>query len=279
MAAAKKAKWGDSRTATSSTEHLCLRDGEPVDPETVDESVPGSGTRIPLYDGYEGMLYVSANRPVKLDEYEQIKKGQKKRPVRIIGPRKNADGRFDELTENDPYAPYSGCYANVILRIYGHEGKDGQPSRINASLEAVQFAKHGEAFGAKGSTSIRAFDEEDAGEDDIGGSEHRRSPPTNSHPGFGPPDEFGHRVIADNQSEDFGAVLLWSGCARSSDCVRTLSERAWLKRHRRMTSNPSSSATSRRIATTGSSASNGSTTARCCNSNCRNAPRHSTASG
>jgi hypothetical protein len=169
MAAAKKAKWGDSAPRFQ-PQHLCLRDGEPVDPETVDETVPGSGTRKPLYDGYEGMLFVSANRPVKLEEYELIKKGQKKRPVRIIGPRKNAQGKFDELTENDPYAPYSGCFANVIIRIYGHEGKDGQPSRINASLEAVQFAKHGERFGYGGVDVDSAFDEEDVGEDDMGSS-------------------------------------------------------------------------------------------------------------
>jgi hypothetical protein len=176
MAAAKKAKWGDSPPRLLAP-HLCLRDGEPVDPETVDEAVPGSGTRIPLYDGYAGMLYVSANRPVKLDEYELIKKGVKKRPVRIIGPRKNAEGRFDELTEHDPYAPYSGCYANVILRIYGHEGKENQPSRINASLEAVQFAKHGEPFGAKGVDVDNAFDELDTGEDDIAGAPAKAAAP------------------------------------------------------------------------------------------------------
>lgn len=175
MAAAKKAKWGDSAPRFQ-PQHLCLRDGEPIDPETVDESVAGSGTRKPLYDGYEGTLFVSANRPVKLDEFAQIKNGTKKRPVRIIGPRKNARGKFDELTENDPYAPYSGCFANVIIRIYGHEGKDGQPSRINASLEAVQFAKHGERFGYGGVDVDSVFDEEEVGEDDMGGAAPAKQP-------------------------------------------------------------------------------------------------------
>lgn len=160
MAAAKKAKWGESAPRFQS-QHLCLRDGEPIDPE--------DDKRKPLYDGYEAMFFVSANRPVKMEEYELIKGGKKKRPVRIIGPRRNAEGKFDELDESDPFAPYSGCYANVIIRIYGHEGKDGQPSRINASLEAVQFAKHGEKFGYGGVDVESAFDEEDVDEDDMGG--------------------------------------------------------------------------------------------------------------
>src|SRR5690242_14849899 len=98
------------------------------------------------------MFYVSANKPVKLEDYDLIKAGKKKRPLRIIGPRKNPETKaFDEITsESDPYAPYSGCFANVIIRIYGYAGKNGQKSRINASLEAVQFVRDGERFGARG---------------------------------------------------------------------------------------------------------------------------------
>lgn len=176
MAEAKKNTWGDDAPRFAS-DQLCLRDGEPIDPETVDESVPGSGTRRPLYDGYEGMFYISANRPVKPEEYDLIKAGKKRRPVRIIGPRKNPQtGRFDELDENDQYAPYSGCYANVILRIYGYVGKGSQKSRINASLEAVQFVRDGERFGARPVDVDSAFDEEEAPVDDFGGGAPAKQP-------------------------------------------------------------------------------------------------------
>jgi hypothetical protein len=167
MAAAKKKTWGDAAPRFA-PDQLCLRDGCPPDEE---------GNRAPLYDGYDGMFFVSANRPVKLDEYELIKSGQKKRPVRVIGPRKNAEGRFDELNDGDPYAPYSGCYANVVLRIYGYVGKDGQKSRINASLEAVQFAKDGERFGNGGVDVDSVFDELDTPTDDMGGAPAKAAAP------------------------------------------------------------------------------------------------------
>lgn len=160
MSQAKKNKWGDS-APNLKPEHLCLRDGEPADMD---------GARKPLYDGYAGMLYVSANRVVKPEEYDLIKAGRKARPVRIIGPRKNpATQKFDELNEHDAYAPYSGCFANVILRIYATDAREGQPARINASLEAVQFVRDGEKFGASPVDVDSAFDEIDAPVDDAGG--------------------------------------------------------------------------------------------------------------
>lgn len=169
MKKAKDSTWGSSPPNLQS-DQLCLRDGEPADME---------GVRKALYDGYEGCLYVSANRPVKLDEYDAIKAGRKRRPVRIIGPRKNAEtGRFDELNEHDPYAPYSGCYANVILRIYGYVPPQGssQRPRINASLEAVQFVRDGERFGNRSVDVDSAFDEEDVGADDMGDAAPARQP-------------------------------------------------------------------------------------------------------
>jgi hypothetical protein len=163
MKKVKETTWGDSPPRLAS-DQLCLRDGEPVDEET--------GQRVPLYDGYAGCVFLSANRPVKLDEYELIKAGKKRRPVRVIGPRKSPEtGRFEELNEGDPYAPYSGCEANVIVRIYAYVPKagSGQKPRINASLEAVQFAKDGERFGASSVDVDSAFDEEDVQADDMGG--------------------------------------------------------------------------------------------------------------
>jgi len=153
MADAKKATWGDSPPRLA-PDKLCLRDGEPKD----DEDIP-----VALYEGYKGMYFLSANRPVKPEEYAQIKQGLKKRPVSIIGPRKGPDGKFKQLAETDEFAPFSGSYANVIVRIYGYKGDaaKNQPARINASLEAVQWKRTGEAFGSRGIDVDSAFDEED----------------------------------------------------------------------------------------------------------------------
>lgn len=163
---AKKAAWGDNPPRLGS-DKLCLRDGEPADED---------GHRAPLYDGYAGCFYVSANKPVKPEEYEKIKRGDARRPVSIIGPKKGADGKFKELSEGDEFAPYSGCYLNVVLRIYGYKGDpaNNQPPRINASLEAVQFKRHGEAFGASRVDVNSAFDEEED-DDMVGGSAAKSS--------------------------------------------------------------------------------------------------------
>jgi len=147
VAMAKKAGWGDS--PPNLKDKVCVKDGEP--------------DGQPLYDGYEGCFAVSASRSVTVEDYEKIKKGMKKRPISIIGPKRAADGKFRELDEGDEYAPYSGCYGNAIIRIYPYMGdtKKKRPARITASLEAVQFKAHGEAFGSRRIDSNSAFDEED----------------------------------------------------------------------------------------------------------------------
>ena len=139
-------------------ERRCVRDGEPIDPDTVDPDVAGSGTRRPLYDGYEGCFFVSANRAVEAKDSPN--------PVQLLGPQKTAkkaDGTpcFPRLTRSDGLL-YSGCYADVIIRIYPYDGKGKNPDRLNASLEAVKFKRHGTAFGAKPVDADSMFDEEPA---------------------------------------------------------------------------------------------------------------------
>lgn len=119
-------------------------------------------------------MYLSANRTVSIEDYELIKQGKKKRPIRIIGPRKRPDGRFADLDESSEFAPYSGCYANVIVRVYAFSSDDF-PARINASLEAVQFRRHGEPFGAAALDVDNAFDEVE-GDDDMGGEASSSKP-------------------------------------------------------------------------------------------------------
>lgn len=47
---------------------------------------------------------------------------------------------------SDDNKPYAGCYVNGVLRLWAQDNQYGK--RINASLEAVQFWKDGEPFGA-----------------------------------------------------------------------------------------------------------------------------------
>jgi hypothetical protein len=140
----------------------CVRDGEPIDPDTIDPDVPGSGERNPLYEGYAGHIFVSANRSVEGPDVPN--------PVQLLGPRKTAvvNGKpaFPRLKKSDGML-YSGCFADVAIRIYGFDGRKLEvPDRINASLEAVKFVEHGEAFGAKPIDADNAFDEEDGDDDD-----------------------------------------------------------------------------------------------------------------
>lgn len=169
MKAALEKTWPGQKKVIP-TDRRCVRDGEPIDPDTVDTDVPGSGDRIPLYDGYEGHFFVSANRGVDGPDAPN--------PVQLLGPKKtalDAQGRpcFPRLKQSDGLL-YSGCYADVIIRIYGYDGsKTDVPDRVNASLEAVKFVRHGEAFGAKPVDADSLFDEEDGDDgmdDGIGGS-------------------------------------------------------------------------------------------------------------
>lgn len=154
MKAALEARWPGAGKKIP-PERRCVRDGEPVDPD--------SGEREALYDGYDGCFFVSANRNVTIDEWEQ----EKKNPVQLLGPKKDANGKFPRLSGAEASKLfYSGAYFDVIIRIYGYDGKGENPDRINASLEAVKFKRHGDAFGAKPVDADSMFDEED--DDDLG---------------------------------------------------------------------------------------------------------------
>lgn len=67
------------------------------------------------------------------------------------------------LVEEDG-KPYAGCYVNAIVRFWAQDNKWGK--RVNASLEAVQFYKDGDAFGAAPIDTDKAFDAYDDDDDD-----------------------------------------------------------------------------------------------------------------
>lgn len=122
--------WG-GKTPKFKGDKLPLRDGDDRD-----------------YDGYEGMMYVAASNGKK---------------PRILD--------FDKLdvSEGDDGAPYSGCYVDAIVRVWGQNNKFGK--RINASLEGIRFRDDGDAFGAA-PLDPDEFDDDD---DDRGSSRSRRS--------------------------------------------------------------------------------------------------------
>lgn len=87
------------------------------------------------YDGFAGMLYVSANsaaRPVVVD--------------RDKTPLVQADGK-----------PYGGCYVNATVELWAQDNKYGK--RVNAQLLGVQFFADGDSFGASSSGSADDFDD------------------------------------------------------------------------------------------------------------------------
>lgn len=152
MIKARDLKWPGQEMKIPA-ERRCMRDGEPADPDT--------GVRSPLYDGYANCMFLSAKHNVKAKDSPN--------PVSLIGPRKGADGKFPRLK---PGELYGGCYVNALVRIYGYDGsRDGNPNRINCSLEVVQFKRAGDAFGAKPVDADAVMDEEE-GEDafDNGGA-------------------------------------------------------------------------------------------------------------
>ena len=96
------------------------------------------------YDGYANMWALKATT--------------KKRPLVI-------DRDKSPLTEDDNVI-FAGCYVNAKISIYAYRNQNGD--FVAAQLEAVQFAKEGEAFGGGAGASIDDFDDisGDADDDD-----------------------------------------------------------------------------------------------------------------
>lgn len=95
----------------------------------------------------------------------------------VVGPQK-VNGKFVTITEDGgamidgvtitpPYkitAPYRGCFVNLkVTMVAGKSFKTNSgevmPNQIYAKLEAIQFLRDGDAFGA-GPTSAEGFDDE-----------------------------------------------------------------------------------------------------------------------
>lgn len=93
------------------------------------------------YEGYEGIWYVAAK--------------SKARPTLI-------DGQKRALTVADG-KPYSGCYANVSIDVYGIT--DPKRKGVHAAMKAVQFVRDGDAFGGGSPGSPDDFESIEDGAD------------------------------------------------------------------------------------------------------------------
>lgn len=119
-----EAKFGKDNVPKLKPERVCLRDGDLED-----------------WDGYEGCFYVSANNGSK--------------PTVV-------DRSREPVEPGDKQWPYSGCYVDVIIRLWAQNNKaEMGGKRLNASLEAVRFWKNGDPFsGSKPVDAKSAFDDD-----------------------------------------------------------------------------------------------------------------------
>ena len=171
---------GDAMYKAIQAKMIEARDAEwPKDPPKI------KGEKLAMRDGdeedwagYAGRYYVSASRTTYgAKDAEDVTSSRPKRPFRIIGPRKRpdpegGDAKFPDVSEGGTDAPYSGCYINCKVRFWAQDDEE-YGKRINASIEAVQFARDGEAFGGGQRTNVDdEFDEgegDEFGDDDLGG--------------------------------------------------------------------------------------------------------------
>lgn len=100
-----------------------------------DKTCLHSGDLKSNYDGFEGMMYVSARNPLKPYVVDLNKT-----------PLVAEDGR-----------PYAGCFVNAVLELWTQDNNYGK--RINATLMGVQFYKDGDSFVGGGVADDSDFDD------------------------------------------------------------------------------------------------------------------------
>lgn len=145
MIAARKLKYGEEPDKFKSS-NTPLGDGDEVD-----------------WDGYTDCWYVSCGQNLrKKDDYCDVRGKNPKRKIE---------------SEDDPEAPYSGCYINAVPQFYVFDKEVDQPDgtkqkvkRIIAGIEAAQFKSDGESFGATKINPEDFFEDESDGDGEIGGS-------------------------------------------------------------------------------------------------------------
>lgn len=133
--AVAKEKWKDKAVAALAglykTDKVALHDGDTK----------------PQYDGFAGMMFVSAN-------------SQETAPPTVVDQARNPLGPKSGK-------PYAGCYVNASLEFWAQDNQYGK--RINCTLRGVQFYKDGDSFSAGRPADADEFAEvtEGAGADDF----------------------------------------------------------------------------------------------------------------
>lgn len=140
MLAVAEERWPGKGKATLDK---LIKTGKPKNIEVcyVKEGYAKDGDQDEVYDGFEGMHYLSASadtRPLILD--------------RDKTPLVAQDGR-----------PYSGCWNNLVLEIWAQDNKWGKG--IRCTLKGIQFVKDGDAFSGGAPASMADFDEVTEGAD------------------------------------------------------------------------------------------------------------------
>lgn len=100
----------------------------------------------PYGAAYAGMLYVSARNNATKGPPPGVFDN-------IIDP-KTGFARVIE-SANDPKAPWSGCYVNAILSVFGYAAGGGEG--IGAQILGVQFAKDGDRLAGGGVSAASDF--------------------------------------------------------------------------------------------------------------------------
>lgn len=143
MARVAKEKFGDNWAnivKAMEPSKKCLRNG--------DNALDKGGN---IYDGFAGMMYLVAKNA--------------KKPTIV--------GRNGQPLTEDSGKPYAGCYVNATVEVYAMKAKGKISNNISCTLNAIQFVKDGEAFGA-GPTSAEGLDvlddEEALNEGALGGA-------------------------------------------------------------------------------------------------------------
>jgi hypothetical protein len=126
----------------SDPKRLFFRDGETAVSSTTDE----------VYDGYEGMMFVTAknksNTPGKKPSHFPVVDGRRK-PV-----------------DEDSGLIYDGCYVNAFISVYAVTGKEKGGHGVFATIEGIQFESNGEPFGSAGMSAEQMFEERESFDED-----------------------------------------------------------------------------------------------------------------
>ena len=102
---------------------------------TADKVCLHSGDLKANYEGFEGMLFVSARNPM--------------RPLVLDADR--------SMLVAESGKPYAGCYVNASIELWTQDNNYGK--RVNATLMGVQFFEDGDSFTGGGVADIDDFDD------------------------------------------------------------------------------------------------------------------------